>query len=181
MDFVRSLTTMIVLFGLLLVAAGSAGAGPKPPPKPPPKFWGVGRCERTLHRYAYGEGGITADGHGFHYGLLVCVGSGGPSDCRWTVGHRARLYSQFKVFTRSLYQGGNVRSLTVATRDGPGLVRQGHHAGDQYVGWPADYYVSPASVRLLATDASPARFRSLVAPLVTRLTQREDARGCTAG
>lgn len=177
MNFLRFLMTMIVLLSLVLLAAGSAGAAPKPPPK----FWSVSRCERTLHRYAYGEGGITADQHGFHFGPVICVGGGGPSTCRWTVGHRARLYSQFTVFTRSPYQGGDVRSFTVATRGGPGLVRQGHHAGDQYVGWPADYYMSPASVRLLATDATPARFRSLVAPIVASLTKREDATGCTGG
>ena len=168
---------MIVLFSLVLPTAAPAGAVPKPPPR----FWGVSRCERTLHLYGDREGGLTVDGHGFHYRLVICVGSGGPSTCRWTVNHQARLFSQFRVFTRSPYQSGDVRSFTLATRGGPGLVREGHHAGDRYVGWPADYYMSPASVRLLATDATLARFRSLVAPLVARLAKREDAIGCTVG
>jgi hypothetical protein len=147
-------------------------------PKPPPRFWGVSRCERTLHMFEHG--GVTVDGHGFHNGLVICVGNGGPSACRWTVGHRARLYTQFTVFARSRYIGGVVRSFTLATRGGPGLVRQGHHAGDQYAGWPADYYMAPASVRLLATSATPARFRSIVAPLAARLRHQESAAGCTA-
>jgi hypothetical protein len=39
--------------------------------------------------------------------------------------------------------------------------------------------MSPASVRLLSTNASPARFRSIVATIATRLTQQENATGCT--
>ena len=30
----------------------------------------------------------TVDGHGFHNGLVICVGNGGPTACRWTIGHR---------------------------------------------------------------------------------------------
>ncbi|MDP9286043.1 MAG: hypothetical protein M3P41_13975, partial [Actinomycetota bacterium] len=60
------------------------------------------------------------------------------------------------VFTRSRLGGGIVRSWTLATRGGHGLVPVRHHAGDQYVGWPPDFYMS--SVKLLATDATQARF-----------------------
>ena len=31
---------------------------------------------------------------------VLCVGTGGPSACRWTSGHRVRLYSEFTVFAR---------------------------------------------------------------------------------
>ena len=171
----RALAAALVLCGIGLLVPGSVAAVPKPPPK----FWSPGRCERTLLLYDF-EGGSTVDRHGFHIGLAVCVGAGGPRACRWTSGHRARLYSQFTVFSRSRYVGGVVRSFTLATRGGPGLVPYRHHAGDQYVGWPADYYMSPASVRLLATDATPSRFRSIVAPLAARLAQRENATVCTS-
>jgi hypothetical protein len=174
---VTRLIAILALFGVVLVTAGWVRAAPPPPP--PPKFWTVSRCERTLHAYGDREGGLTASGHGFHIGLVICVGAGGPRACRWASGHRSRLYSQFTVFSRSRYVGGVVRSFTLATRGGPGLYPYAHHAGDQYVGWPADYYMSPASVRLLATNASPARFRSIVAPIAARLTQQENATGCT--
>lgn len=154
------------------------GAAATPPPPPPPKFWTVSRCERTLLRYP-DQGGLTVDGHGFHVGLALCVGTGGPQACKRGSDHRSRLYSQFTVFSRSRYVGGAVRSFTLATRGGPGLVASRHHAGDQYVGWPADYYMSPASVRLLATNASPARFRSVVAPIAAHLTQQANATTCT--
>jgi hypothetical protein len=177
MNPVRSLVAALVLCGFLLLSAASFAAVPKPPPM----FWGASRCERTLHLYGDREGGLTTEGNGFHVGAAVCVGTGGPAACRWTSGHRSRLYSQFVVFTRSRYVGGVVRSFTLATRGGPGLVRYAHHAGDQYVGWPADYYMSPASVRLLATHVTPARFRSLVAPLVAHLQHLESATRCTGG
>ena len=171
----RSLA-MLVLLSLVLGAAASADAATPPPP--PPKFWTANRCERTLLRYP-DEGGSTVDGYGFHVGLAICVGTGGPHACKWTTVQRSRLYSQFTVFSRSRYVGGTVRSFTLTTRGGPGLVANRHHAGDQYVGWPADYYMSPASVRQLATNATPARFRSIVAPLAAHLTQQENAIACT--
>jgi hypothetical protein len=173
----RSIATLVV-FGVALVTAGWARAAPPPPP--PPKFWSPARCERVLRTYGDREGGLTVEGHGFHTGLVICVGTGGPHACKWTSDHRSRLYSQFTVFSRSRYVGGVVRSFTLATRGGPGLIRQAHHAGDQYVGWPPDYYMSPASVRLLATGASPARFRSIVAPIAAGLMQQENAGGCTS-
>jgi hypothetical protein len=170
----RSLA-MLVLFGVVLVAAGRVSAAPLPPPK----FWSPARCERVLQLYGDREGGLTVAGHGFHIGLVICVGGGGPRACKWTFDHRSRLYSQFTVFSRSRYVGGVVRSFTLFTRGGPGLIRYAHHAGDQYVGWPGDYYMSAASVRLLATGVSQARFRSIVAPLAARLSQQENASGCT--
>jgi len=74
---------------------------------------------------------------------------------------------------------GIVRSLTLATRAGPSFTRVVSHWGDQYEGWPADFF--SAHRRLLATHASPARFRSIVAPIAARLTQQEKAAGCTGG
>jgi len=123
MDFVRSLTTMIALFSLVLLAAASAGAVPKPPPR----FWGVSRCEQTLQAYGDVEGGNTVDGHGFHIGLAVCVGAGGPRACKSTPDRRSRLYSRFTVLARS--PDGTGRSFTLATRPGLGLVQQRHIYG----------------------------------------------------
>jgi hypothetical protein len=75
--------------------------------------------------------------------------------------------------------GGIARTWTLATRDGDGLVPIAHHGGDQYAGWPPDFYMS--SVKLIAHDATLARFRSIVAPIAARLMQRESATGCTGG
>jgi hypothetical protein len=172
----RSLATL-VLFSVVLGAAASADATKLPPPPPPPKFWTANRCERTLLRYP-AEGGSTVDGRGFHVGLAICVGTGGPHACKWTTDHRSRLYSRFIVFSRARW-GTAVRSFILATRGGPGLVANRHIFGDRYVGWPADYYMSPASVKLLATNASPARFRSIVAPIAAHLTLKANATACT--
>ena len=119
------------------------------------------------------------NGHNFHAGQAICVGSGGPDACRWTAGHRSRLNSEFRVFTRSPLNGGVVRSFTLTTRSGRSLVPVAHHAGDQYGGWPPDFFMS--STRRLATDVSPARFRSVVATIAAQLTQPEKATGCTGG
>jgi len=170
----RSLAATAVLCGVALQVTGWAAAA-KPPP--PPKFWSVGHCDQVLHTRDYGV--PTAAAYVFHVRQAVCVGTGGPSACEWTSNHRSRLYSAFSVFGRSRYIGSIVRSWTLATRAGHGLVRMGHHAGDQYVGWPADFYVSPASVRLLATTSTPAGYRSIVAKIAARLTQQENATGCT--
>ena len=169
----RSFVSMLVLGGLALAAArGAAGA---PPPPPPPQFWSISRCEHTFRR----DHVVTnAQGYGFHLGLTICVGAGGPRACRWTTDHRSRLYSQFTVFTRSRFIGGIVRSFTLATRSGPGLARIGP-GGDQHRGWPAEFYFSPTSVRLLSPDATPARFRTIVGPLAATLTRQENAAGCT--
>jgi hypothetical protein len=172
----RSLAATLVLCSLVLVTAGWADAAPPPPPA---KFWTVSRCERVLHAYDYAL--PTADGHRFHVGQRVCVATGGPHTCKWTFGHTSRLYSGFTVFTRSRYIGGVVRSWTLATRGGHGLVGMWHRAGDWDAGWPPDFYMSPVSVNLLATNAAPARFRSIVAPMAALLTQQENATGCTGG
>ena len=171
----RSFATL-VLFGLVVLAA-AASAGAAPPP-PPPKFWTVSRCEQEVRVH---DRVVTAQGYAFHVGLEVCVGTGGPQACEWASDHHSRLYSQFRVFSRSRYVGGVVRSWTLATRGGSGLVAILAHAGDQYVGWPAEFFVSPASVRVLAGNATPARFRSLVAPIAAGLTRRQNAAGCTGG
>jgi hypothetical protein len=167
----RPLAATLVLCCLGLLVAGSAGAADTVPPSPP-KFWSAARCERAmLALFAPPQ-------------QVLCVGTGGPSSCRWTSGHRARIYSEFRVFTRHRQTNvrgvglkpGVVRSFTLATRARPGFVRVIHHWGDQYVDWPADFY--KAHRRLLATDATPARFRSIVAPMAARLTQN-NASGCT--
>ena len=97
----------------------------------------------------------------------ICIGIGGPSACRWTKG-RARLYSQFRVFTRyrRLYvpttrNGGFdvVRALTLSTRARPGFARIVHHYGDDYAGWPADYFIRHVTV--LATDVQSCSVRPI--------------------
>jgi hypothetical protein len=167
----RSLVTALVLCGLgaPLAAAGS-------PPPPPPRFWSVSRCERVLHKHDLIP---TAQGYVFHVGQLICVGTGAPRACRWTPGRRSRLYSEFRVFGRTRYIGSIVRSWTLFTRGGHGLVGVGQPGGDQYAGWPPAFYVSPTSVRLLAASSTPAGFRSLIGPITARLVQQENATGCT--
>ena len=173
MSVTRSLAATLALFILALLASSSVGAAPPPPPK----FWTASHCERvvTWHR-AYAPAR-----------KVRCVGSGGPSACRWTSGHRGRLYSEFMVFTRYRQtnvrgvglEPGVVRSFTLSTRARPGFVPVHRNLGDAYVGWPADFFT--AHRRLLATRATPARFRSIVAPIAARLTALENASGCTGG
>ena len=115
-----------------------------------------------------------------------CVGSGGSTACRWTSGHRARLYSEFTVFTRLAHRNvggsvepGVVRSFTLATRERTGFDPIVHHYGDQYAGWPVDFY--NAHARVLETNTTAARFRSIVTPIAARLKQRQETTGCTGG
>jgi hypothetical protein len=183
---------LLLGIGAAFLAGGTRAAGSSiaaAVPQPPPKFWSSDRCERVLlgvYGYAArmppgGSGGFPlpdGNGHSFHVGQAICVGSGGADACRWTTGHRSRLYSEFTVFTRSPLNGGVVRSWTLATRAGHGRVPIAHHAGDQYVGWPPDFYMS--RTKLLATDATSARFRSIVAPIAARVTQQENTTGCTS-
>ena len=168
----RSLAATLALSSLVLVAAGWAGAVPPPPP---PKFWTVSHCERALHMQG-DDVGLTVEGYRFHVGLRVCVGTGGSQACQWTPDHRSQLYSQFRVFSRSRYVGSIVRSWTLATRGGHGLVAISHLAEG-----PPGFYMSPASVKLLARNSTPAHFRSFVAPIAARLTQQTNASGCTGG
>ena len=121
---IRLLATMLGICGAGLLAAAPLGAVPKPPPK----FWSAARCERTMLSRA----GTPRQ--------AICIGIGGPSACRWTKG-RARLYSEFRVFTRyeQLYvpaarsgQFDVVRALTLSTRARPGFARIVHHYGDDY-------------------------------------------------
>jgi hypothetical protein len=138
----------------------------------------VSRCEQEVRVH---DLVVTAQGYGFHVGLRVCVGTGGPQACEWTSDHGSRLYSQFRVFSRSRSIGGVVRSWTLATRRGYGFIAVLSHFGDQYVGWPAESFMSPVSVRVLSSNATPARFRSIVAPIAARLTRQQNATGCTGG
>ena len=179
----RILAATLLLCCLGLLVSGWAGAVPKPPPK----FSSPAHCERVLlgvYGYAsrFAPGGFPLpDGNGyyFHVGQATCVGSGGARACRWTTGRRSRLYAEFRVFTRSPLNGGVVRSSMLATRVANGLVPVAHHAGEQYVGWPPDFYMS--TTNRLATDATPARFRSIVAPIAARVAEQENAAGCTGG
>jgi hypothetical protein len=179
----RVLTTTLLLCCLGLLVSGQAGAVPKPPPK----FSSPAHCERLLLGvYGYGShfgdaGHPLPDGNGhyFHVGQATCVGSGGAHACRWTTGHRSRLYAEFRVFTRSPLNGGVVRSWTLATRLANDLVPVAHHGGERYAGWPADFYMS--TTNRLATDATPTRFRSIVTPIAARVAQQENATGCTGG
>jgi hypothetical protein len=159
----------LLLCGLGLLMPASAGAAPKPPPQ----FWSPARCERVM---------LTQHPS---VSQVLCVGSGGPAHCRWTGGHRARLYSELTVFTRLLQRNladawvegpGRVRSFTLATRARPGFDPIRHHWGDQYVGWPADFFI--AHVKLLSTHSAPAQFNSIVAPIAARLKQ-EQTTSCT--
>ena len=160
----------LLLYGLGVLVPASVGAVPKPPPK----FWSPARCERVM---------LTQ-----HPAVrqVLCLGSGGPANCRWTSGHRARLYSELTVFTRLRQRyvpaagqvvPGVVRSFTLATRARPGFDPIVHHYGDQYVGWPADFFIS--RVRLLAIRVAPAHFRSVIAPIAASLARQENATGCT--
>jgi hypothetical protein len=173
---IRFLARTVVSGGLILLMAGWAGTAPPPPLA---KFWTASQCKQVL--LAHDHALPTAEGYFFHAGLTICVGTGGPGACTWTSDHRSRLYSQFTVFTRARYIGSIVRSFTIATRPGNGLIRMGHHAGDHYARYRTDFYASPASVRLVATNATPSRFRTTVAPLAARLTQQENATSCTSG
>jgi hypothetical protein len=161
----------LLLCGIGLLLAASAEAVPKPPPK----FWSAAHCEQVLPRE--------------HPGIrhVICVGSGGGSSCRWSSGHRVRLYSELRVFAwyrqanfSSLgmhdLEPGVVRSFTLATRARPGFDRIVHHYGDQYAGWPADFFM--AHVRLIATHVAPARFRAVIAPFAVRL-QAQKTTNCT--
>jgi hypothetical protein len=162
----------LVVVSLLLVSAQWAAAAPSPPQ---PKFWTVSRCEQTFRAHDYGL--PTGEGYHFHVRQTICVGTGGPQACEWTADRQARLYSEFSVFGRTRYIGGLVRSFTLDTRAGHGLVptRRNDRGGPRR----ADFYMSPASVRLLATNVTPARFKAVVAPRAASLAQDENATGCT--
>jgi hypothetical protein len=165
------LAAALVIGGLL--AAGSAGAVPKPSPG----FWSAAYCERVLLKE--------------HPGIrqVICVGSGGPSSCHWTSGHGGRLYSQLRVFAWYRHanfstlgmtglEPGVVRSFTLATRARPGFARIVHRYGDAWEGWPADFYM--AHVRLLGTHVNKNAFGAFVATRVAKLADHEQTVRCTA-
>ncbi len=164
----RSLAGTLVVVSLLLVSAQWAAAAP-----PPPKFWTVSRCEQAFLAHDYGL--PTAEGYHFHVGQTICVGTGGPRACEPTADGHSRLYSEFSVFART-HIGGLVRSFSIDTRAGDGLVptRRNDPGGPRR----PDFYMSPASVRLLATKTTPARFKTIVAPQAASLAHEENATGC---
>ena len=157
---------------LVLLVVGSAGAVPKPSPR----FWTAARCERVLPTE--------------HPAIrqIICVGSGGPSSCRWTSGHRVRLYSQLRVFAwyrhanfstlgMTAVEPGVVRSFTLATRARPGFARIVHRYGDAWEGWPADFYMG--HVRLLGTHVNKHAFGAFVANRVAKIADHEQTINCT--
>ena len=73
-------------------------------PPPPPKFWTVSRCEQVLHVQG-DDGGVTIEGYGFHVGLRVCVGMGGPQACEWTSGRRSMILTP--IVDRQTWTGGS--------------------------------------------------------------------------
>lgn len=163
----RSLATTAVLCSLVLFGAGWAGASSHSRAK----FWSPRLCEQILQ--PYGLYALPAgNGHHFNVAQAICIGHDGPRACQWSYRHRSRLYSEFTVFARSRLGGGLVRSWTLGTRAGHGLAPISRSSRT-----PPDFYMS--SVTLLATNASPARFRSIVAPIAARLTQEENATGCS--
>jgi hypothetical protein len=157
---------LLCCLGLLLAASADAV------PKPPPKFWSAARCERVM---------LTQHPS---VSQVLCVGSGGPANCRWTSGHRARLYSEFTVFTRVLHRNrtgevwvepGFVRSFTLATRGRPGFGPIFHVHGD--LPRPADFFMGHVRV-LRERPVAAAQFDSIVAPLAARL-RRAETGSCT--
>ena len=170
---ISSFAATLVSCWLGLIVVGAAAAVPKPAPR----FWSVARCERVL-----------PDEHPA-IRQVICVGSGGPSSCRWTSGHRVRLFSQLRVFAWYRHanfstlgmtgvEPGVVRSFTLATRARPGFARIVHRYGDAWEGWPPDFYM--AHVRLLGTHVNRHAFGAFVATRVAELADHERTVDCTA-
>ena len=128
---------------------------------------------------------------------VLCVPSGESQACRWTAGHRARLYSKFTVLVRYrhasigwVYSGGHVvvvgrfatgvvRSFTLGTRAQTGLYPVAHRLGDAWVGWPPDFF--QGHDRDLATKVTAAYFRSFITPIAAPLLQEANATNCSGG
>lgn len=168
----RYVATTLVIFGLTMVTAQWVSAASPPPPR----FWSVARCQQMFRAHGYPL--PTADGHRFWAGEPFCVGIGGSDACQWTSGHRSRLYSEFRVFTRARHIGSVVRTFTIATRTKNGFVGIPHVGSPRAPRGRVDFYLSPASVRLLAPTSTLARFGAIVAPISLRLTRHEEATGC---
>jgi hypothetical protein len=156
-----------------LLVVGSAAAVPKPSPR----FWSVDYCERVLPKE--------------HPGIrqIICVGDGGPAACRWTSGHRGRVFSQLRVFAWYRHanfsslgmtdvESGVIRSFALATRAQPGFTRIVHLYGDAYEGWPADFWMG--HVRLLGTHVNKHAFGAFVAATVAKLAAHERTVNCSA-
>ena len=172
----RILAATLLLCCLGLLMSGWAGAARTPQAK----FWAANRCEQVFGTHTYGF--PTPEGHHFWVGRAVCVGAGGANACEWTSGHRSRLYSEFTVFTRARYIGSIVRSFTIATRAEGGFVKIGRHAAThRYAGFPAYFYMSPGSVRILARASTAAGFRSLVALTAARQIEANNTTNCGVG
>jgi len=72
---------------------------------------------------------------------------------------------------------GVVRSFALATRARPGFARIVHAYGDEYVGWPADFYM--ADVRLLGTHVNKHAFGAFVSTRTAKLADNEQTINCT--
>ena len=144
----RYLTGTLVLGSLVLLAAPCAAAAPPPPP---PKFWTVSRCERAF--LAHDRRLPTADGHGFHVGQLSVSAWADGRRVSWrpTTGlasTRSSACSRVLVTSAASFARSRSPPAAATASSGSCITR-----GDQYVGWPADFYMSPVSVRLLAPNA----------------------------
>ena len=84
--------------------------------------------------------GFDRDGHYFHLGRQFLRHG---RTARLRVDGRPPFSPLLKVhlFSRSRYVGGDLRSLTLATRNGPGPIRIGHPAGDGYLRWAPDFFI----------------------------------------
>jgi hypothetical protein len=175
----RVVVAMLAGSGLAFVTLGAAGAVPQPLPK----YWSAARCERTL-----------LDRPRHLVKQVLCVPSSRPEGCRWTTGHRTRLYSEFTVLVRyrdaavgwvfgqkktvvGHLAAGVVRSFILATRAQPGLHPIAHDWGDAYVGRPPDFY--EGHDHDLATNITSTRFRSFVAPIAAPLLQQASTINCS--
>jgi hypothetical protein len=130
-------------------------------------YWTTRACTQNVQKFLL----PTTDppGHNFYAAQAVCVGRGGQQTCQRSARGASRLYSAFTVFTRT-DSGGVVRSFALDTHSGHGVPAWGKSSD------PPPFYVS--HVKLIATNVSPARFRSTVGPIAARLRQHQNARGC---
>jgi hypothetical protein len=131
------------------------------------RYWTTLACTQNVQKFLL----PTTDppGHNFYAVQAVCVGRGGQQTCQRSARGASRLYSAFTVFTRT-DSGGVIGSFTLYTHSGHGVPAWGKSSD------PPPFYVS--HVKLIATNVSPARFRSTVGPIAARLRQHQNARGC---
>ena len=165
----RFLAATLLLCGLGLLVSGSVGAAPRAAAA----ILGPIHCERLLLRIYGGPhlpGFTTGDGHRFHLAQAICVGSGGAT--RLSMDDRSSLPPLRRVHGVHALSSQRRRCSLVDARysRAPRSLPVARHAVIQFAGWPPDFYMS--RVTLLASDATPARFRSIVAPIAARIRQQ---------